>query len=393
MARVLLVTTAEKGHLNPMVGLAQWLRRDGHATGWLCIPEPAPQLGEVGVEVVEPPQPFPRPQLVTGGAELAALVRDAPRLRAWIRTLLVDAVPSQIDLVRGAYRAFHPDVVALDPMLYQAVIAAHHEGIPWAGISSSLNPVTPDDLDSDLLRNVAALAEARRSLFEDHGLAPEFRVCDCLSPHLNVVYTTPEYAGWAPLPPRTHLVGAAIPPERRGDETPFPWERREPGRPLVYASFGSQISWQPEIFRLVAEACRELGAQVVMSAGSLAAELDGGDVVALPYVPQLEILSRAGAFVTHGGANSVMEAHWSGVPMLMSPVCNDQPHQAHFLARSGAGVVLDLSRARVDACRDALARLLDPEGGVRASLAPIAASYRARDGAREAARLVADLAG
>src|SRR5262245_66671101 len=121
------MTTAEKGHLNPMVGVAQWLMRDGNHVGWLTIPEPAAAVAGLGVEVVPLPHVAPAPPLVTGGEELARLVLDRDRLRAWIRTLMLDAVPGQIEPVRAALRGFRPDVVALDGMLYQGAIAAHLE--------------------------------------------------------------------------------------------------------------------------------------------------------------------------------------------------------------------------------------------------------------------------
>ena len=79
MSRVLITTSPEKGHLNPMVGVAQWLRRMGHTVGWLCLPEPAPQLEQLGVEVLQLPHssssstPVP---IETGGEALARLVRD-----------------------------------------------------------------------------------------------------------------------------------------------------------------------------------------------------------------------------------------------------------------------------------------------------------------------------
>jgi UDP:flavonoid glycosyltransferase YjiC (YdhE family) len=104
------------------------------------------------------------------------------------------------------------------------------------------------------------------------------------------------------------------------------------------------------------------------------------------YAPQLQVLPRARAFVTHGGANSVMEALHFGVPLLISPVCNDQFHQAHYIQRRGCGQVLDLHRTTVDECRATLDALLYDES-LRAALRPITASYQ-RDGAAEAASLI-----
>jgi len=397
MSRVLITTSPEKGHLNPMVGVAQWLRRMGHTVGWLCLPEPAPQLRQLGVEVLELPHSSPSAPapIETGGEALAQLVRDEVALGRWIRGLLLDSVPAQLEPVREVVRRFKPDVMALDGMQYAAVLAAHLERIPWAGVSSALTLLEPQ-IDIALLRNVRALATDRQALFNGHGFPARFRTCECLSPRLNTIFATQDFVGPAArTPPNTYLVGPSLPPEPRGDEVNFPWERLG-GRPVVYLSFGSQISWQPELFRLIAEAAAPLGVTLVLSAGELAGtgftRALPGDVVAVPYAPQRELLPRVCAFISHGGANSVMEALTEGVPLLLLPVCNDQPVQAHFLTQSGAGLALDPRTLTVDECRAALARLLEPATPLRAKVAALSASYRARDGAKEAAALIAGLA-
>jgi zeaxanthin glucosyltransferase len=397
MSRILITTSPEKGHLNPMVGVAQWLRRMGHTVGWLCLPEPAPQLEQLGVEILHLPHPStsaPAP-IETGGEALARLVRDEVALGRWIRGLLLDAVPAQIAPVREVVRRFKPDVMALDGMQYAAVLAAHLEAIPWAGVSSALTLLEPE-IDIALLRNVRALASDRQALFSAHGFPARFRTCECLSPRLNTIFATEDFVGpEARIPPNTYLVGPSLPPEARGDEVGFPWERLG-AKPVVYLSFGSQISWQPELFRLIAEAAAPLGVTLVLSAGELAGteftRTLPGDVVAVPYAPQRQLLPRASAFISHGGANSVMEALTEGVPLLLLPVCNDQPVQAHFLTRSGAGLALDLRTLTVDDCRAALARLLEPGTPLRAKVAALSASYRARDGAKEAAERISGLA-
>jgi UDP:flavonoid glycosyltransferase YjiC (YdhE family) len=114
-------------------------------------------------------------------------------------------------------------------------------------------------------------------------------------------------------------------------------------------------------------------------------------VLAVRYAPQLALLTRARAFVTHGGANSVMEAIASGVPMLVSPLCNDQPHQAWFVEAAGIGRALDLGAATPELTRATLDELIAP-GCVRNRMAQVAASYQT-DGAAETARLLLELAG
>lgn len=396
MSRVLIATSPEKGHLNPMIGVAQWLRRLGHTVGWLCIPEPAPQLAALGVEVLHLPRPeAPAPAIETGGEALAKLVLDEAALGKWIRGLLLDAVPALLGPVREVVDRFRPDVMALDGMQYAAVLAAHEARIPWVGVSSALSLLEPLE-DYGLRRNVRALAADRQALFARHGFDARFRNCECLSPRANIIFATEAFlAPDAGLPPATHLVGPSVPPEERGDEVDFPWERLG-AKPVVYVSFGSQISWQPELFRTIAEAAAPLGVTLVLSAGELAGtdftRSLPGDVVAVPYVPQRQLLARAAAFVSHGGANSVMEAMTAGVPMLLLPVCNDQPIQAHFLTKSGAGLALEPRTLTVEACRAALRQLLEPGTPLRQKVDAIAASYRSRDGAKEAAERIAGLA-
>merc|ERR1719401_2591125 len=54
-------------------------------------------------------------------------------------------------------------------------------------------------------------------------------------------------------------------------------------------------------------------------------------------VPQLEVLQRCAAFLTHGGANSMHEALALGVPLAVVPVFGDQPVNADSVQRLGAG--------------------------------------------------------
>jgi UDP:flavonoid glycosyltransferase YjiC (YdhE family) len=276
-------------------------------------------------------------------------------------------------------------------MLYQVILAAHLEGVPFGVVSSSLNPVTPEDLDVAHLRNIRSHAPARDQLFTSLGLGPRFRVCDFLASSFTAVFSTPEYVGGVEVPDGVRLVGPSIPLRQRGDEADFPWDRLSRAKPVVYLSFGSQISYQPEIFHKVAEAALPLGVQLVISAGDLSGTVFPGDVIAVGYAPQLELLPKVSFMITHGGANSVMEALYFGVPLLISPVCNDQPLQAFFLEKSGAGLCLDLYEATTSETRTAMERLLARRSSVRDSALRIRESYRASNGAAGVVNLVEGL--
>ncbi len=379
---IVFVLIPEKGHINPYIGPAQALAARGHAVTVLAPGDISPQLAAAGLAfdpALIPPQAGERP---THGAALVELIQDAPRLAAWIEQLLLTGIPEQVENVRAALRRLGAQVVVLDPLYYPAALAAHAEDLPWASVSNSLNPVIPDSLDSALLRTTRALAPRREAVFAAYACPARFRGCDVLSPYLNVAFTTEALCG--PVE-GVELVGPSFPLHARGDEAPL---RPLPAdRPLVYASFGSQIYHWPEIFAKLRAAAAAIGAGLALAAGELAAEIPEDDWTRVyRYAPQLTILKTAAAFVTHGGANSFMEAAAAGVPMLLSPMCNDQFHQAHFLARAGNGIELDLRGAPVDAIAAALRRLLEDEP-IRAAAARLALSYR-RDGARRVAELV-----
>ncbi len=397
MARFLFFTSTEKGHLNPIIGVAQRLLRRGHRVGWITVPHPLNELARFGIEVVDPGF-APPPELVTGGEALSRLVRDPAQLRTWLRGLVIEAVPFQIQPLREAIRRFAPDAISTDGMLYQAVLAAHAEGVPYLGISTALTLLQPQEIDIDLFRNIQTFAEERTRLFSKNGIPDaRFRTCEFLSPHGNVVFATRAFVGeGAAVPPDTELVGPSFALGERGDEIGFDFSGLAPQKPLVYASFGSQISHQPELLSRIAEAAAPLSVQLLLTAGDLVDDPNfarslPGSVALARYLPQLEVLDRARLFVSHGGANSVMESMRAGVPLLLLPVCNDQPVQAHFLASSGAGRsdTLDVSVGRL---REHLVALLREDGPERAAAARVRAAYLPLDGAQRASELLEQLA-
>jgi UDP:flavonoid glycosyltransferase YjiC (YdhE family) len=392
MSRILFCVVPERGHVNPCIGPALALKAAGHDVAFHAPGDIRPQLQRAGGFECFGPVESPRPADWRRGAEFARQVDDPAWLREWVRSLLIDGVAALAERIRASIRAWRPDVVVIDPLLYAAAIAAHAEGLPWVSMSNSLNPVLPPSVDSDLLATVRWLSPDRAALFAAHGMAPAFRGCDVLSPWLTIAFTTPALAAEAPAD--VALVGPSLPEGARGDEPAFAWERLDASLPLVYMSLGSQIYYQPAMFSKVIEALRGLPVQLVASVADLldTAELPppGPHMHVVRYAPQLAMLERASLFITHGGANSVMEALSFGVPMILSPLCNDQFHQVHFVEQAGVGRRLDLRAASPGAIAATVTQMLaSPE--LRANVAHVAESYR-RPGAAEAGRLVSALA-
>lgn len=383
MKRALFVVLGEKGHIHPFLGPAQALAARGVDVAFYAPTDVSSALSRLGLRFVGP-----RSLPVQGqnrGEAFAALVADAGRLERWIRAMLLDSVPDFVEALDAVVAAERPDVLVIDPMAYAAAIVAERRRVPWIGLSTSLNPLFSELPDTPLGRTIGRLAVDRDRLFDHYGVRARFAVCDVLSPGVTGCFSTDALAG--DVPAGVALLGPSLPRGARGDEPSFDWGALDPARPLVVMSLGSQIWHQPRMFQAAIEATAALDVTLLASIGTLDLGPLPAHVVTAPYLPQIAALERAAALVTHGGANSIMEALWAGAPMLVSPICNDQHHNAELLARRSAAVVADLATDSVASVRGALEALLST-GRERSAAAHITASYRSADGASAAAALI-----
>lgn len=149
--------------------------------------------------------------------------------------------------------------------------------------------------------------------------------------------------------------------------------------PFVYVSFGSFLSVRSDVLTRAARALEHLGLRVALATGSAA------DLPELPphwlvrdFLPQVTLLKRAAAAVTHGGNNSVTEALTFGVPLVVLPFSTDQFAGAAAIEQHGVGVALAPNSATVDELAAAIA-------GVLAGPRPQLASSLQSDPGRERA--------
>ncbi|MEX1367408.1 MAG: glycosyltransferase [Nannocystaceae bacterium] len=384
--RAMVFTVPERGHVHPLLGPAAALERAGYEVVWGTSADIREDLRQAGARHVLVPDGAGPPAAALRGRGLAETIADPAALRGWIRALLVDAQRPLVPAYRAMLRDVRPDVVAIDTMVYAAAIAAQLEGIPWVGWSTSLNPVVPSTLRSELISTLHALDPLRHGLFEEHGLTARFAVSDVLSPRGTAVFTTK-----ALVPSVDDDTVSLVGPSRGGIRGGTMPELPSDERPVVYVSFGSQAWYQPARFDRIIEAVQGLELTLVAAMGELAPSYRARRLAAAvhceQYVDQPAVLERADVLITHGGANSVMESLAAGVPMLLAPLCNDQPHNRALVERSGSGRGLDLETASVPRIRAMLARLIAADGPERRAAKTIAHSYRAHDGAAGAAAL------
>lgn len=380
--RVLVVTLPDKGNYHPLLGPAAELVRRGHDVVFTCQADIAAELTAAGAKVHLPEGAVVA--VAPEGAKLASLFFDPVSLAGFNRRLLIDSPKLFVDGIRAVIRAVKPDVMAIDTVAYAGVIAAELEKVPWVGWATSLGPVIPDSFDSRLIRTLRLLESARTSLFSSYNVGAKFRVVDVVSPRGTAVFATDALTGPSPSVD-IHLVGPSLGGTRGGDKVDLAFAA---GRPLVYATFGTQAYYQPARFDKLFEAAATIDIAIVCAMGPLAEEYeDSRWVRCVNHVDQLALLPHCAVVLHHGGATTVMEACAFGVPQIVAPIYNDQPHNARLVARAGCGVAIDLEGSPSSELAGALERLIS-EGDERTAAREIATSYLSRPGSRAAADLV-----
>ena len=128
----------------------------------------------------------------------------------------------------------------------------------------------------------------------------------------------------------------------------FPWDRLT-GQPLVYASMGTVLNGNLDVFQTIGTAlAKHNDLQLVLSVGD---RVDPQRIISAPKnaiivqrAPQLELLKLASVCITHAGLNTVLESLAQGVPQVAVPITFDQPGVAARIAHRQTGVVTSLDK-------------------------------------------------
>ena len=158
------------------------------------------------------------------------------------------------------------------------------------------------------------------------------------------------------------FVGASINSDLRNDP---PLDLPPDERPLIYISLGTVNNDNLEFYQHVLSTFADDDVCVVLSVGRQVNITKLGDIpdnfIVLPSVPQLQVLQSADVFVTHGGMNSVQEAIYYGMPMVVVPQQTEQMLNGRRVQALGAGLVISdvppYGRIRIDDLRKAVNRV------------------------------------
>ena len=395
--RVLLVSPDYASHYLPLSALGQALARRGHdvvvATGRALA-------GRVSGDGFEHRELVLGPASNPGLARESAQADEAPHLRAFlaatrrgmVATLRLQAEARQRDLLWQPAAVterlgeivddLNPTVVVSDQLAFGATLAlraleqphisfhpGHPAAIPGPGELYGFPSNRPEQFRADareraeLRRLCAEVSERFTRTFNDTlrqlnpRAEPVATALSATSPLLTLLNYPVQLAGQrrALLPRSARFVGASV---RRGGELSGELAtllEAEDSRPRIYVSLGSFLSARGDVLRRVVSAFRTLPVRVIVASGVTPRSALGAippDWHVASYLPQPEVLRSCDLAICHGGNNTVTEALWAGVPLLVCPFSTDQFAGAEDVRRAGLGDVFDPNAAAPEEIAD-----------------------------------------
>ncbi len=359
MAKILAIGGIGEGHVNPMLPIIKAWCEDGDEVHFYSTEDARDKVEAAGA-VFKPFDNF------LGGVRQ----EDISHFLEFIVLLLNSAdhvVPTVVEQARSeAYDfVFHDSLFGwgnLIARLLKLPNIASHASFASTGKKPKMAGETLLKQAGDLLKGGKFIPEIKRlsaNLAETYDVsAPSINEVFSQVGQLNVVYTStyfqPDYER---LDGSYVFSGPSI--SKRESHSDFPLDSlKGDDRPVVYISMGTVLAKSEPFFRLCLDAFRDGSYQVVISAGRYM-DMEffrnaPSHIIARPYVPQLEVLQRSAVFVSHGGMNSVSEALYYDVPLVLIPHAADQPIIAARVEKLGAGVVLNKSRLTAVKLRDAV---------------------------------------
>ena len=150
------------------------------------------------------------------------------------------------------------------------------------------------------------------------------------------------------------------------------------------------VNQNPEFYRACIHALSSTDWQVIVSLGSEAEPFEHlpENVELYPFVDQMAVLSIADAFITHCGMNSVSEALYYNVPLLLCPQTSEQEAVAKRTEELGAG--LRLKSMKEEEIRNAVKTVLETPSYYE-NAERISNSFKACGGLKEAREFLESL--
>ncbi|GHO82464.1 macrolide family glycosyltransferase [Dictyobacter formicarum] len=319
MAKVLYFGVPQYGHIHPTLPLVRELIDHGEDVLYYLVTDQFKQLVE------------------DTGATLKLYQRPPIQPGLSFSAMLVEHMSQMIAQLLEEVCAERPDYIVYDPYCTHARLLAQIIQVPAIIVIPHMfyNEHVIHQLDQNLMRGILQLfAENEMNDFQMalEPLCAKYHLQTFSLPSIKT-HAEPLNISFIPreLQPAEKtfdehflFVGSSIAPRKGEPAITLP---QHTDLPVLYISLGTIMNNWKEFYLACFEAFDGLPIQVIIAIGPKVSQDTLGtipeNISLYPFVPQLEVLSQCNAFITHGGTNSVVEALYYGVPLVVLPLASE----------------------------------------------------------------------
>lgn len=429
MARFLVTCWPFVGHLYPQISVALALRDRGHEVAFYSHESARAVVEETGfslfpfvhvdekryerIHTLESEVPATQPRGQTLSVAMKAY-----------RDMLADSIPEQVADLEPIIRDWRPNVLITDPALWGPILVVWEKlGVPVALLTQMIGSMIPGPdaptpgpglpsprtmgtrLLSWAVSNVVDVVAYRmrrqvNGIRASYGLGPMFHSVNAHTGRLPLylIPSVPELDyNRHDQPPNVHYVGPCIWTKPANEAHPEWLNDLPTNRPWVHATEGTAQYQEPFLLRAAAKGLAGLPMEVVLTTGqnrdpvALGLHPLAANVRIARWLSHEEFLPRCAAFITTGGAASVLASLKAGVPMVVVPTFWDKSDNAQRVVEAGVGLRLSPRSCTPEHLRTAVMRLLE-EPHFRENARRMAQRFAEAPGPPGAAELLIELA-
>lgn len=340
MMRIAWFCIPAHGHTNPTLSLVKEMTTAGHKVTYFSFEQFREKIEKAGAEFV-----------ACDGYDFEMEDKEnADRVgkdMAFATELLVQSTLALDDMVAEKVAQIKPDLIVSDSVAYWGKLTAMKYHIPYVSSTTTFafNRYSSRYMKQGIggaLKMLFSMPKINKQIkkLQNKGY-PVKGILDIVqndNETNTIVYTSKEFQPCADtFSDKYCFIGPSIRPiEGMVEKT---------AEKLIYISMGT-VMRNKEIYRNCIEAFRDTDYQVIISLGVNEENYEDlpENISVYESVDQMAVLSVADVFLTHCGMNSVSEALYYEVPLILFPQTPEQGAVAKRVEELGAGIRLQAAQ-------------------------------------------------
>ncbi|MCY8857088.1 macrolide family glycosyltransferase [Bacillus atrophaeus] len=347
---ITIINIPAYGHVNPTLALVEKLCEKGHRITYATTEEFAPAVQQAGARPL-----LYETTISVDPQQIKELMEKNETPLMFLKESL-GILPQLEEL----YKDDQPDLIVYDFIALAGKLLADKLQVPAVRLCSSYAQNESFQMGTEEMLKQVKEAEAEFQAFLEQENLPAVSFEQLAIPEaFNIVFMPRSFQiKNETFDDRFCFIGPSL-GKRSEQERLLLKEKGD--RPLMLISLGTAFNAWPEFYQMCMEAFGGSEWHVIMSVGKSIEPDSLGDIpdnfTVRQRVPQLDVLTEADVFISHGGMNSTMEAMNEGVPLVVIPQMHEQELTAQRVEELGLGIYLPKEEVSVPRLQQAIGNI------------------------------------